>query len=166
MNEIKIRKAKRNDLDQVYYLLLEMIEAEDCGSKKIAPDLMNLRIRKKDFEKKAKEELLKEFSEKNSIYLVAEVNNEIRGYLRGSFVVMSDAFFETHKVGFLNALVVSKKHNGKGIASKLNADFEEWLKNNDCKQIHLEVFKNNPADKIYKKWGYQTVNKKMFKKLS
>lgn len=165
MNEITIRKAQVNDLDQVYYLLLEMIESEDNSSKKVAPYLMNLRVKKKDFEKNAKEELLREFSEKNSVFLVAESDNEIVGYIRGILIEMKDAFFETCKYGYFNALVVNKEHNGKGIASRLNAILENWFRDNGCNQIHLEVFENNPAYKIYEKWGYKPFNTKMFKKL-
>ncbi len=162
---VLIRKAKKEDLDQVYDVFLEMIKSEDLSSRKVDNFLIGLRRKRPDFKESAKQELVREFRERNSIYLVAETGNKIVGYIRGSIIENKDPFFKTIKIGYLNALAVSKKHTGRGIASELNKSLEKWFKENKCSQIHLEVFENNPAIKIYEKWGYKTFNRKMSKKI-
>lgn len=163
--DVLIRKAKAKDVSEVYAVLLEMITSEDSSSKKVSGFLMNLRRKKSDFQESAKKELIREFRERNSIYLVAEIDKKIVGYVRGSILENKDPFFKTNKIGYLNALAVLKKYAGRGIASKLNQSIEKWFKENKCSQIHLEVFENNPAIQIYEKWGYITFNRKMAKKI-
>lgn len=163
--DILIRKAKAKDVDEVYAVLLELIKSEDSSSRKVSQFLMDLRRKRSDFQESAKKELIREFREKKSLYLVAKVDNKIVGYARSSIIENQDPFFKTNKSGYLNALAVLKKCAGKGVASKLNQSIENWFKENKCDQIHLEVFENNPAIKIYEKWGYKTFNRKMAKKL-
>ena len=163
--DVLIRKAKKKDVNQVYNILLEMIRSEDTSSKIVSNSLLDLRKRRSDFIKSAKQELIREFKEKKSIYLIAEIDNKILGYVRGSIIEDKDPFFKTVKIGHLNALVVLKQYSGKGIASKLNISIEKWFKENKCSQIHLEVFENNPAIQIYEKWNYKTFNRKMVKNL-
>jgi len=151
IRDILIRNAKESDVEQVYNVLMEMISSEDNASMNINPFLMDLRNKRSDFVDSAKKELIKEFNEENSAYLVAEINNKIIGYIRGSVVENEDPFFNKIRIGYLNALVVLKEYSGKGIASKLNNELETWFKENDCKQIHLEVFDKNPAINMYEK---------------
>ena len=162
---MNIRKANSKDIDQIYQLFLEMIKSEDFSAKKVDKCLLNNRKKRQDFISSAKKELLKEFKEKNSIYLITEINNKIVGYVRGFIIENKDPFFNSIKIGYLNALVVLKKYNGKGIGSLLYKEIENYFKKNKCKQIHLEVFENNPAITIYKKWGYKSYIKKMVKKI-
>jgi diamine N-acetyltransferase len=163
--DVLIRKAKKKDVDEVYNVLLEMIKSEDASSKRVSQFLMDSRKKRSDFQDSAKQELIREFRERNSTYLVAELNDKIIGYIRGNIIQNKDPFFQVTKIGYLNALAVLKNHSGKGIASKLNKSLEKWFKENECSQIHLEVFENNPATKIYEKWGYKTFNRKMGKKI-
>lgn len=127
---------------------------------------MDLRKRRSDFVESAKQELLREFRERNAIYLVAEIDSAIAGYVRGSIIESKDSFFRNVKIGYLNALAVLVRYRGRGIASKLNRAVEQWFKDNSCSQCHLEVFENNPAIRIYEKWGYKKFNRKLAKKLS
>lgn len=163
--DILIRKAKKEEVDEVYDVLLEMIKSEDLSSKKVSNFLMYLRRKRLDFQESAKQELVREFREKNSLYLVAETDNKIVGYVRGSILENKGPFFKTTKIGYLNALAVLKNFTGKGIVLKLNQAIEKWFKEEKCNQIHLDVFENNPAIQIYEKWGYKTFNRKMARKL-
>ena len=163
--DIIIRKAKKSDVNEVYSIFLELVKSEDASSKRVSKCLMDLRQKKFGFTQSSKRELLREFRERNSIYLVAEINGKIVGYARGKFIENKDPFFKTVRIGLLNALAILKKYSRKGIASKLNKSIEKWFKKNKCSQIHLEVFENNSAIKIYPRWGYKTFINKMVKKL-
>lgn len=163
--DILIRKATAADIDAVYTIFLEMVKSEDESSRKTGSFLMNLRKKKPDFEASAKQELLREFEEENAHYLVAVVNDHVVGYVRGSIKEEQNPFFETHKIGYFNALAVLSAHTGKGIASKLYRTLETWFIQSGCSQVHLEVFEHNAAIHIYEKWGYTTFNRTMAKKL-
>lgn len=165
INSILIRKAKKSDVHQVYAVFLDMVKSEDASSKKVSNFLMDLRKKRKDFVVSAKKELLREFKENNSIYLVAERNKKVLGYVRGTIVENKNPFFKSIKLGYLNAIVVLKKYTGKGIASLLNKSIERRFKENNCSQIHLEVFEHSPSISIYEKWGYKKFNIKMAKKI-
>jgi len=163
---MNIRVANSKDILGIYECFLDMAETEDKSSKKIASFLMEVRKRRKDFETSAKKELLREIREKNSIYLIAEQNEEIAGYIYGSIKNTKSPFFKLPKIGYFNALVVRKKFRGLGIAKMLHQELEKWLRKNGCKYIYLEVFSENSASELYFKWGYKNVNYIMAKKLS
>ncbi|MFH1063701.1 MAG: GNAT family N-acetyltransferase [Candidatus Woesearchaeota archaeon] len=162
---VKIRKAKREDLQGVYNLFLELCDSEDSSELKIAKHLKSMRKRRPDFEKSAKRALLKSISDRKALYLVAENEGELLGYGYGTVLSAKDSFFISQKIGCLNALVVSRKHRGKGVASGLHAELLDWFRKKGCSSASLEVFTTNAAQDIYKKWGYSSFTCKMNKKL-
>ena len=163
--EIVIRKATIKDIEQIYEVCLDMVNSEDKSARKIGGYLLDIRNRRKDFVSSSKRELLREIKEKNTVYLVAQAGNIIVGYARGEFLAKKDPFFKPIKIGYLHALVVLNKWRSYGIASKLNSELEKWFRKKKCSQIHLEVFENNDAIKIYENWGYKRFINKMSKKL-
>lgn len=160
-----IRKATPKDIEGIFKTFLEMVKSEDSASKKVAPFLMDLRKKGKDFKEDARKELLREVRERNSLYLVAEDKGKIIGYCYGTVKAEKGPFFKSTLIGHLNGLVVKKQYNGKGIGSKLHRELEKWFKEKKCKQIKLEVFTTNLAKRIYSKLGYHEVISKMNKKL-
>lgn len=55
---------------------------------------------------------------------------------------------------FLDDLVVTEKHRGKGIGSRLFMAFIEEARSIDAKQVHWQVLDwNTPAIRLYEKWG-------------
>ena len=134
--------------------MLELIEAEDAASRRTHECLLHTRRRRDDFETSAREELLREFEEPNSRFLVALEQNEIVGYARAAILEQPDPFFKTTRVGYVHALCTRAPHRGQGIASRLYEEVESWLTTEGCRQIHLEVFDGNEATKIYEGWGY------------
>ncbi len=160
-----IRKAKTEDVDGIYEVFLELAKSEDTAAKKAALFFYKMRKRKKDFEINVKKELLKSIRKRNSLYLVVEIDNKIIAYAFANILNVKDNFFEVPKIGYFNALTVKKRYRGGKIGSKLNQEIEKWFRKNNCRHIRLEVFSNNPASKIYKKWGYKDVVHKMWKKL-
>jgi len=162
---VKIRKAKKEDLEGVYELFLELCKSEDVSAIKASKHLKILRQRRPDFEKSVKKELLKSIKDGSSLYLVAEDDGVLFGYCYGTVLKVKDAFFMYPKIGYLHSLVISKKHRGKGVASSLHTDMLNWFKKKGCSSVSLEVFVTNLAKEIYVKWGYKPFVYKMNKKL-
>ena len=162
---MKIRKATGKDVDGIYELFLEMIKSEDAASRKSGISLMTLRKKDKNFEKNARKELLREIRAKNSLYLVAEDKGKLTAYAYGFVPKNDDPFFSKSIVGYFSAILVTKKYRRKGLAKKLKVEMENWFKKKKCDFIYLEVFAENPASKLYKKWGYKVTTQKMFKKV-
>ena len=160
-----IRKAKKKDIDGIYAVFLELAKSEDSAAKKIAHYLYKMRKRKKEFENNVKNDLLKDIRKRNTLFLVAEINNEIIAYALASIFGAKDNFFDIPSIGYFNALTVKNKYRKKGIGSKLNKSVEDWFKKNNCRHIYLEVFESNTASKIYERWGYKDTVHKMWKKL-
>ena len=160
-----IRKAKPLDVDGIYSVFLELAQVEDKSASEIASFVRKIRKRRKSFKKDVKKELLKEIKERKSIYLVAEVSDEIVGYAYGSFDNSKNSFFDCPITGIANALVVKKKYRKKGIASKLSKERDNWFKKKGCKVIYLEVYPNNNAVEFHKRLGYKTITLKMCRKL-
>jgi len=148
---MEIRKATAKDVDEVYRLFLEMIKSEDAASRKSGISLMNLRKKDRNFEKNAKKELLREIRAKNSLYLVAEDKGKLAAYAYGFIPKVKDPFFTMPIVGYFSALLVTKKHRGKGLAKKLKLEMESWFEKKKCDFVYLEVFSTNPAVDLYKK---------------
>ncbi|MBW3017722.1 GNAT family N-acetyltransferase [Candidatus Woesearchaeota archaeon] len=162
---MKIRKATAKDLNGVYELFLEMVTSEDRALRKCSTSFLELRKKERDFEKKARKELLREIRARYSLFLVAEENNKLIGYAYGEVPKKSDAFFAPRNTAFFYALLVTKKHRRKGIANKLKLEMEKWFRKKKVDYIYLEAFAMNPAVNLYKKWGYKIAMHKMFKKV-
>lgn len=163
--EIVIRKAKVNDIEQIYEVCLAMITSEDESARKVGGYILDTRNKRKDFVLSCKKELLREIKDKKVLYLVALTNDKLVGYIRGEFIEKKDPFFKPIRIGYLHALVVLKEWRSHGIASQLNGELEKWLRKKKCRQVHLEVFENNEAINMYEKWGYKKFINKMSKKL-
>lgn len=161
----EIRAAKPSDVDGIYEVCLEMIEAEDEASRRASERLLDTRRRRSDFERSAKEELVRELSEERSRFLIALLDDRIVGYARGTLLEDPDPFFETIRIGYFNALAVLGSHRGRGIASQLRRALESWFEEKGCSQIQLDVFDQNPAMALYEHWGYTRYNVRMVKEL-
>ncbi|RLG12326.1 hypothetical protein DRN73_02775 [Candidatus Pacearchaeota archaeon] len=133
---------------------------------------------KKDFEKflplkkeffkeykisdKSKRFILKEFENylnKSKIVLAIE-NKEILGYLLGK--IEKDLYEES---GNISEIFVKKEFRGKGISTRLKDTFLNFLHKNKISICRIEVNPNNPAKKIYEKWGFKVKKYRMDLKL-
>ncbi len=160
-----IRKAKKKDLEQVYGLFLQLAEVEDKSAKKIGKFAFNIRTKKKSFEKGVKKDMLKAFSDRKSIYLVAEIDGKLVGYAYGSYFKDVNIYFKTSIRAKAKALVVDKKHRGTGIAKALAAERQKWFKSKKCEYVFLTVFATNPAIGFHEKQGYKPYVLEMGQKL-
>lgn len=62
-------------------------------------------------------------------------------------------------------IIVNKNFHKRGIATKLHLELKKWFITKNCNFIRLEVSKNNPAIKLYEKWGFECDHIKMLQKL-
>jgi ribosomal protein S18 acetylase RimI-like enzyme len=162
---VSIREARPSDIDAVFALMLELIRAEDDASRKTHESLLDLRVKRDDFARSAREELFAEFEEPNTRFIVAIIDETIVGYARAEVVETSDPFFKPVKRGYVHALCVGSSYRGQGIASELYGVVESWLEENGCTQVHLEVFDANEASRIYERWGYTRYITRMVKEI-
>ncbi len=151
---MKIRKARSDDIDEIYDVFITLLETEDQASKKVGKAFLEVRTRRKDFEKSAKRAILKQIKKKKDLFLVAE-ENKIIGYCCGSIKQEHKEFFIPMWTGYVKALSIKKEAQGKGLGSVLMDEMEKWFKLKKCKLVYLHVFANNPAVKFYKKRAYK-----------
>ena len=85
------------------------------------------------------------------LFYVAEVDNEIVGYVVG--------LIEYGNIGHIISIAVHPKWRRKGIGSKLLMKIEEEFKRRNIKIFVLEVEVNNkPAISLYEKHGYRIID--------
>jgi GNAT superfamily N-acetyltransferase len=177
---MEIRKAKKEELDSIYSIYLELQDSEDSNFSKISKDILKFRKRKSNFPKISKRQLLKSIKDKKKRFIIALSESEILGYAFGEIESSGDKKskskkkkkkskgdepFNTPKTGWINALVVKKGNRGKGIGTKLHNNLKAWFKSKNCKYIELMATSSNKAVKLYNKLGYRNVYLKMNKKI-
>lgn len=85
------------------------------------------------------------------LFYVAEVDNEIVGYVVG--------LIEYGNIGHIISIAVHPRWRRKGIGSKLLMKIEEEFKRKNIKIFVLEVeVDNKPAISLYKKHGYRIID--------
>ncbi|MCL5018548.1 MAG: GNAT family N-acetyltransferase [Candidatus Pacearchaeota archaeon] len=109
-------------------------------------------FREYNISKKSEKFILEEFKEyllKGAIVLAIE-NREIIGYLAGE---IEDTPYE--KFGYISEVFVKKEYRGKGVSTKLKDIFLEFLRKKGITICRIEVNPDNPAQEVYKKWGFK-----------
>lgn len=90
-----------------------------------------------------------ELNNKNSKYIIAEINNEIVGFAGISLVL---------DTADITNIVVKKDFRGKGISTILLENIINLAKSNNCHNVNLEVNSTNViAINLYKKFGFNQV---------
>lgn len=103
--------------------------------------------------------------EKDDFFLFAKDGNKYVGYLFGECKDTSYSY-KIRNVGYLDSLIVAEKYRGQGIATKMKELFFDWLrsKNVTICQIHVQA-KNTETVNIYKKWGFEVDELRLWKKI-
>lgn len=146
MNEILIRNAKETDsLDIKELLKITWLHSY----KEYIPENIILLINNKFHSEKR---IIDQVNDKNIIFKVAEINNEIIGTI--SLNRLSEDKFN------LNRLYINPNFQGKSIGKKLlNSSLNEFKIN----KITLEVLKNNiRAINFYKSLGFKEIGESDF----
>lgn len=141
-----IRKAEEKDFEQVLDLQLEL-ERTEC---RFDSNLIEGCYNTKEGNKQLKERI----KNKNQIFLLAENDNRIIGFIDGR--IMDEAIWYKEMVGILEHVCVGKEYRNKGVATLLIKKFEEEIRKIGAKYIQILAFLDNePARNLYKKQGYE-----------
>lgn len=136
MDEIIIRKGRKEDLPDVLRLVYELADFEK------APDAVTNTISDMETDGFGPHPVFE--------FYVAEVNKEIAG------IALYYIKYSTWKGKglYLDDLIVTEKLRGKGIGKKLLDAFMLEAQKADAKQVHWQVLDwNTPAIDFYKKVG-------------
>lgn len=143
---MNIRKAETKDFDSILKLQLELEDTEV----KFDSNLIERCYETNE----GKKRLIKRIKSKAQVFLVAESNNEIVGFIDGR--IMEEAIWYKEKVGILEHICVKKENRRNNVASNLLKEFESRIINMGAKYIQILAFPNNkPAMDLYKKFGYE-----------
>jgi len=155
---MKIRKAKIKDLN---FLL------------KISKIFHNEHVKfdkffyepTKDYNKVTRKYFRSLIYSKNALFLVAEEDNKIIGYVIGN-VANRHKIFKRRWRGTISDLYVIKKFRKQKVASKLTAELFKWFKLKKVHYVRLWVDgKNDVALQVYKKLGFKTFHIAKYKKI-
>lgn len=145
MKNITIRKATEKDLKVVVELNASLFK-EDAGQR---DPLANKNWPSQEgiiyFSKRIKD--------KNSICLVAEVRNEVVGYLAGS--VKKVETWRPVKRTELESMYIKNEFRDRGIGTKLVEEFFKWSKGKGVQRALVVAYATNErAIKFYRKMGF------------
>jgi len=129
---VEIRIATKDDFEKFFLIKKEFFK--DYG-----------------ISKKSREFILREFEEylKDAIVLALD-KGEIIGYLCG---IIEKNPYEDY--GYIGEIFIKKEYRNKGVSIKLKDKFLEFLKSKGITLCRIEVNPNNPAQEVYKKWGFK-----------
>src|SRR5688572_13233010 len=142
MNQLIIRKAESNDLEQLYAFEQGVIQTE----RPFDPTFKKERIHYYD---------LKEMINTPGIEVgVAELNDKIigSGYAR---IEKSKPYLKHQHYAYLGFMYVLPEYRGKGINRRIIENLKNWAYQQNVKELRLEVYYNNiSAIKAYEKIGF------------
>ncbi len=112
-----------------------------------------------EYREKYFEKTIEEVKKNDGKILLYLENNKVVGLIVG--IINNEETleydFKAPKRGRITELIVSKNIRSKGIGSVLLEEMTKYLKENNCKDILIEVFGyNENAIKFYEKNGYHT----------
>ena len=159
---MKIRSAKKEDFEEYLKLKKQLFESEMETVKK--DPFIRFYI-EKIIKKEQQKEFSKMLEKENSIFIAAEEKGKLIGYLFGFL-----NYYKVNKLkrnfGYLDTMVVSKNHRGKGMGEKFHNEFIKWLKSRNTKWAVLRVDdKNYRGVKFYKKHNYYPTELRMVRKI-
>lgn len=98
---------------------------------------------------------------------VAEDDGKVIGYVFAEIKPVENAdLYQVKRTGFIDSLVVSENHRGKGVGSELLNKTFSWFKSQDVTVCTIGVMKENKkALSLYEKLGFQIGNMKMWKQI-
>jgi GNAT superfamily N-acetyltransferase len=158
MSEIKIREATIEDAEPLTDLAYKTFWDAFHDHPKNAPEDLA------DYMAKAfsLEQIRSELSDKNSIFLIAEIENEMVGYAK-LIVDNIEAGITATKPIELNRLYSAQEFLGKGVGARLMQECFAVAKDLGCDAMWLGVWEHNPrAQRFYEKYDFREVGKHTF----
>jgi ribosomal protein S18 acetylase RimI-like enzyme len=142
MNEIRIRKALPDDLDQLLIFEQDLIKTERPFDPTIKADPVNYY------------DLKKMLVASHIEVVVAEAANKIiaSGYAR---IERSKPFIKHEKHAYLGFMYVLPEYRGIGLNKKIIDALKDWAASQNINEFRLEVYSDNAsAIKAYEKIGF------------
>jgi GNAT superfamily N-acetyltransferase len=158
MSGIKIRKATVEDAEMLAGLAYKTFWDAFHDHPKNAPEDLA------DYMAKAfnLEQIRREISDENSIFLIAEIENEPAGYARLIIDSIEPEITATKPIE-LNRLYSKQEFLGKGVGARLMEESFAIAANLNCDAMWLGVWEFNPrAQRFYEKYGFREVGKHVF----
>lgn len=158
IEEIKTRQAKAEDAEMLAELCLKTFWDAFHEHPENAPEDMA------DYMEKAfsVETLRAELAEENSIFLIAEIEDESAGYAKIMLGNIENGITAERPIE-LNRLYAHQKFLGKGVGQKLMDGCFEIASENSCDVMWLGVWEFNPrAQAFYRKYGFYEVGRHVF----
>ena len=123
---------------------------------------------KKTIEDKYLDYLLKWMSDNKGKLFVAEVDNQVVGYVA---VAIDDGKDQSPSIamkelGYIPDFDVLREYQKQGIGKELIKAAEEYLKANNCSYVSLDVTEGNPALGFYYKQGYKDYSRNLKKQIN
>ncbi len=105
---------------------------------------------------------LKELSDPDAVFLIAEIDSEAVGYVKINLNHRDDAI-QSAKTIEIERIYAAKEQIGKGVGKELMLACLQEARQRDCESIWLGVWEKNPrAIEFYKKWGFKEVGTHIF----
>ena len=155
---IEIRRADIEDAEMLQKLSTETFWDAFHAHPKNAPEDMA------DYMAKAfnLEQIRRELADENSIFLIAEIEDEVAGYAK-LIVDSIEPEIEAARPIELVRLYSTQKFLGKGVGARLMEESFAIAKNLDRDVMWLGVWEHNPrAQRFYEKYGFRQVGKHIF----
>ncbi|UCG92374.1 MAG: GNAT family N-acetyltransferase [candidate division WOR-3 bacterium] len=152
--DIKIRDARRSDIDAIYQLWIESMKYHE----RFGPSIFGF-----DDEHAAvgKRFITDQSKKATTILIVAEKSGRIIGYLLGE-IRDRLPFQKLKKTGYIFDIVVTEKERHKGIGSLLLQRSFAFFKKNNMNTVMLSVSEENiEAIKFYEKHSFTTYLRNM-----
>ena len=149
MNEIRIRKALPDDLDQLLIFEQDLIKTERPFDPAIKAEPVNYY------------DLKTMLAASHIEVVVAETDNKIiaSGYAR---IERSKPFLKHEKHAYLGFMYVLPEYRGKGLNKKIIDALKNWAALQNINEFRLEVYyENASAIKAYEKIGFSKYSLEM-----
>jgi ribosomal protein S18 acetylase RimI-like enzyme len=146
---LKIRKAKQSDLDVLVELNESLQSHLECS---------NARLWRKTEQwwRHWREKLLELLSDENTLYLVAEINGEVIGYVYGTVDYRTDYLPKT--IGTIASLHTHEDFRRQSVGCKLVKRLCEFFKTKNVENVYLSyVTGNREAENFWNKLGFQNI---------
>ena len=159
MTNLEIRKANARDCELIVrFLRAALQDMEAAGGHEVNTDETFWR----DFTAK----VFRSIQHSDRLYLLAQMKNEVVGYLEGKSSVLHEVFAPKRNF-HLNVIYVVPEARSQGVASALMHKALQWATERGCRQANLNVLANNfNAEGLYKKVGFSVYRYEMRIQLS
>jgi ribosomal protein S18 acetylase RimI-like enzyme len=149
-----VREAKKEDLDQILLLWQNLAELYA----RLNP--YGFPYKETAFQIKRKEFAEALIDQENRLLLVAEVAQQIVGYIRVAIIKKPETILKGYeRVGEVESFFVAEEWRDKGIGRQLFTESVDWFKKKAVQHIFVKVMtKNREAMEMYEHLGFHLRN--------